>query len=174
MGNHKPLSEASCDSQHLEVVAQRIRAILSSALWSWMSPFISWMRPSMATLRYKTKHHPYFSAHSLDIRRSTAAQHSALLVSEQSTSSAGMSGTKSSSYSPSPSLDIHSRKLVLCPSQWHSWGKGIMVTKHRSQSLNSPFPSWHSSTENREILLLWECRSGKDLLPLASSTFPPS
>lgn len=62
----------------------------------------------------------------------------------------------------------------VCPRQWHSWGKGIMVTKRMSQSLNSPFPSWHSSTENREILLLWECRSGKDLLPLASSAFPPS
>ena len=124
----------------------------------------------MAMLSYKAKCPHYFSVHSLDIQRSTKAQHSPLLISEQSRSSTGVSGTKSYGYSRSPSLDVLSPKLVVCPRQWHSRGKGIVVTKHRSQSLNSPFPSWHSSTENREILLLWECRSGKDLLPLASST----
>lgn len=67
----------------------------------------------MAMLSYKAKCQHNFLVHFLDIQGSTKAQHSPLLISEQSRSSAGVSGTKSYGYSPSPSLDALSPKLVV-------------------------------------------------------------
>lgn len=54
----------------------------------------------MAMLSYKAKCQHYFFVHFLEIQGSTKAQHSPLLISEQSRSSAGVSGTKIFGYSP--------------------------------------------------------------------------
>lgn len=175
---HKPLSVARPDSQHLEVGAQRLRSVLSSAIWPWTNPFfstnerlyiITW-RPNMAMLSYKAKCHRYFSFHSLDPQRSTKT----FVTTHRWAAQTISWGEWYKKLRLQPFSITGCSLSKTCPGQWHSWGKGIVVIKQRSQSLNSPFPSWHSSTENRKILLLWECRSGKDLLPLASSTSSPS
>lgn len=104
--SHKPLSEARSDSQRLEVGAQRLRSVLSSVndlvqvlSFPQMKGHVFTWRPNMAMLSYKAKCQHYFLVHFLDIQGSTKAQHSPLLISEQSRSSAGVSGTKICGYS---------------------------------------------------------------------------
>lgn len=111
---------------HLIGLCQRPGLIANALRWGAqrLRPVL---RPKRALLSYKAKCHPYFSVHSLDIQRSTKAQHSPLLTSEQSRSSAGVSATKTYGESDGFTALLH---------HWMFWGS------------TSPLQSWLYALDN--------------------------